>query len=351
MWERHHDDVCHPPLSLRTYPGVVYFLAPTRALCFIAGVEVIPVPTRDLYPVYTITLRLFSKKKTKLRPHPIMQMSPHHHPCRRTSPSWPLVLAALATISSPSICLGLANPRAPVTSRGGKSGVEKTEKGEKTYNYFGFGSNMASATMTDLRNLSPLASTAAVLPAHRLAFNVPGTPFVEPSWASVEPSGPDFPLGGGDGGENAKEWCGDVCHGVLYKLSESDFDSVCRTEGVPFGYSLHRCRVIPYTGNGESAGEGRMNETLQKIAGGDTEPVSKWGVSAFTLRAARKEWRRADDIPPSRSYMNVLLRGAREYKLDDEYVRKLQSTPVGKTLIGDGIAESMLTNAEARKRQ
>ena len=43
------------------------------------------------------------------------------------------------------------------------------------YNYFAFGSNMASSTMTALRSLDPVASTAAILPNHRLAFNVPGT--------------------------------------------------------------------------------------------------------------------------------------------------------------------------------
>ncbi|EED90104.1 protein with peroxisomal targeting peptide, partial [Thalassiosira pseudonana CCMP1335] len=149
----------------------------------------------------------------------------------------------------------------------------------KTYNYFAYGSNMASSTMVNLRELSPLASSAAVLPMHALRFNIPGLVGVEPSSAS-------------------RRW-GEMVHGVLYKLSSADFASVCQTEGVPFAYCLHRC---PQTINN-----------------------NEWGIPAFTLRAARKEWRLPNkDIPPSQSYLNVLLRGAKEFALDQSYVQKLE---------------------------
>ena len=187
---------------------------------------------------------------------------------------------------------------------------------------------MASATMTALRQLDPVASSAAVLPDHRLAFNIPGTPFIEPSWASVEPVQPqqNLPV--------------EVVHGVLYKLTQDDFESVCRTEGVPFGYRLHRCKVIPYKGNDDCAGQ----EAL-------VSPSSK-SVPAFTLRAGRKNWRQSTvDIPPSRAYMNVLLRGAEEYSIDREYVNYLLNIPVGRTLVGDGVAEEMLKTAEAQNRR
>ena len=182
----------------------------------------------------------------------------------------------------------------------------------KTYNYFAFGSNMYTSTMINLRGIKPISSTAAVLPKHTLRFNIPGVPLIEPSSASVEPM---------------NDMSGEVVHGVLYKLSEEDFATVCSTEGVPFAYSLHRCRVIPYLGDGRNAGQTAMQKTLGKDSDTDTSnnngeqstDTSNYEVSAFTLRAARKEWQqRRKDIPPSQAYLNVLLRGAREFSLDEE---------------------------------
>eukprot|EP00578_Thalassiosira_sp_NH16_P013021 CAMPEP_0181120936 /NCGR_PEP_ID=MMETSP1071-20121207/24447_1 /TAXON_ID=35127 /ORGANISM="Thalassiosira sp., Strain NH16" /LENGTH=203 /DNA_ID=CAMNT_0023205675 /DNA_START=134 /DNA_END=745 /DNA_ORIENTATION=+ len=202
--------------------------------------------------------------------------------------------------------------------------------------------------MTNLRNLSPIASTAAILPRHELRFNIPGMPGVEPSSAAVEPVGNDA---SSDDDEHP------VVHGALYKLTEQDFTTVCQTEGVPFAYSLHRCRVIPYTGDGKVAGEDALRRALiTKDSDGSTtsqtngqSTTQNLGVSAFTLRAARNGWRRGKDIPPSQSYLNVLIRGAEEFRLDESYVRMLDVMPVGKTWIGDGLAEEMLRMAEQRQ--
>ena len=103
----------------------------------------------------------------------------------------------------------------------------------KTYNYFAFGSNMASSIMINLRNISPLASSVAILPGHALRFNIPGVPGVEPSLAAVEPTNSD-----------AVEKEQVAVHMVLYKLTKEDFATICQTEGVPLGYSLHRCLDI-----------------------------------------------------------------------------------------------------------
>ncbi|KAL9179641.1 hypothetical protein ACHAXT_008931 [Thalassiosira profunda] len=187
----------------------------------------------------------------------------------------------------------------------------------KTYNYFAFGSNMASSTMINLRSITPLASSAAVLPGHALRFNIPGMPGVEPSSAAVEPAAEQ-----------------DVVHGVLYSLSEGDFATICSTEGVPFAYSLHRCRVVPYTGDGKSAGKEALDRAAK--ASGQSTSNNNLGVPAFTLRASRRQWRQGMDIPPSQSYLNVLLRGAKEFALDQSYVEKLESIPVGRTFVGDG---------------
>mmetsp|Transcript_17440 Transcript_17440/g.37687 ORF Transcript_17440/g.37687 Transcript_17440/m.37687 type:complete len:258 (+) Transcript_17440:193-966(+) len=224
-------------------------------------------------------------------------------------------------------------------------------KQPKTYNYFAFGSNMASSTMINLRNITPLASSAAILPSHALRFNIPGMPGVEPSSAAVEPV---------DVKEQIAE--DEVVHGVLYKLSESDFATICQTEGVPLAYSLHRCRVVPFVGDGNTAGQDAMDRALSMETSDSTTLTNdnlktkeqstskKWGVPAFTLRAARKEWRQGKDTSPSQSYLNVLIRGAKEFALDESYLRKLENTSVGKTWIGNGLAEEMLLAAERRNR-
>ena len=273
-----------------------------------------------------------------------------------------------------------------------------TTNNNKTYNYFAYGSNMASSTMMNLRNIEPLASSAAVLPGHVLRFNIPGLPGIEPSSASVEPvakkSGSILTNDDDDDDDDAMllldaiENEEHVVHGVLYKLSEDDFATICRTEGVPFAYSLHRCSVIPYVnddGTSGSAGRDAMQraaDALGSIAKEEEEEdngaynrqqlkpsrkeqmtmttattttnnkKTRWGVQTFTLRAARKEWRQNQkDIPPSQSYINVLLRGAKEFVLDDTYIRKLENDiPVGKTWFGKGFAENLLRIAEQRRQ-
>lgn len=208
-----------------------------------------------------------------------------------------------------------------------------------TYNYFAFGSNMCSSTMTALRSIEPIASSAAILPQHILRFNIPGVDAIEPSSASVEPCISLY--------ENASLTnVSQNVHGVLYKLTEEDFLKMCNTEGVPFAYSLHRVRVVPYIGDGEQKGLDALRE--QCIFDDDNKMKLKRSIFAYTLRATRKEWRIGTDIPPSQAYLNVLIRGAKEFSLDREYLEYLESIETGKT-IGNGLAEMMLDVAMFRK--
>ena len=255
-----------------------------------------------------------------------------------TSYRWCHALATTTTIASAT-----AKNENNDDRRGGGGRGRRSEG--RTYNYFAFGSNMAYSTMTDLRGVRPLNSSAAVLPGHVLRFNVPGLPLVEPSSASVEPVAG---AGGGAGGAPSAADADAAVHGVLYELSESDFGTICRTEGVPFVYALHRCRVYPYAGDGGSAGEDALRRSTD-AADEDAAERTRGGVSAFTLRASREGWRTGGDTPPSLSYLNVLLRGAREFALDDEYLRRLENIRGGKTLFGDGVAGGVLRLAEERR--
>lgn len=243
--------------------------------------------------------------------------------------SFPSYLAILLTLLA-------SNPRSV-------RALSSTSPKPKRYNYFAYGSNMCSETMMALRNLNPLASTAALLPDHELRFNVPGMRFIEPSWASVEPvsAGTEgrSTLGTDDIGQEGTKTRSPVVHGVLFSLTDEDFASVCQTEGVPLAYTLHRCRVIPYKGNGNDAGRKAMEDKTSK------------SVPAYTLRAASKALRsqpKSADQKPSQSYVNVLIRGAKEFGLDADYVQMLETMPTGQT-IGGGTAERMLDAAIKRK--
>ena len=213
---------------------------------------------------------------------------------------------------------GTGSERIRPTSSKNNAGRESTPK---SYNYFAYGSNICLATMRDLRQIKPLASAPAILPKHSLRFNIPGIPLIEPSWASVEPSDDVSAM-----------------HGVVYKLSSQDFVKVCESEGVPFGYVLHRCNPVLYIGDGERAGADALSSK---------GPGRK--CFAYTLRAP-PALRRNRDVPPSRAYLNVILRGAKEYKLDADYIRYLEDLEVGTTVIGDGLAEKMLRQASDNRR-
>ena len=212
---------------------------------------------------------------------------------------------------------------------------------------------MLSSTMKDLRKLNPIASTAAILPGYRLRFNVPGIPGIEPSWASVEavPSSSGISTAsdafmkreGND--QSLQQSSMELVHGVMHTLTAQDFATVCQTEGVPFSYVLQKCRVIQYIGDGQVAGQCKLEKVLSTTSITEMNNA-KWGISAYTLLAGPMALRsRGEDIPPSRSYMNVLLRGAKEFALDESYLRKLEEIPVGKTWIGDGLAEGMFRRA------
>jgi hypothetical protein len=189
-----------------------------------------------------------------------------------------------------------------------------------TYNYFAFGSNLVPETMTALRNLVPISSTAAVLPDYKLRFSIAGLPMVEPSAAAVE------------------ECKGEVVHGVVYTLTENDFARVGSTEGVPFAYRWQACDVYPYVGDGEKAGD-------EAVAVTDKEPMV-----AYTL-VSGSSTSRATDIPPSKSYRDILIDGARFWKMDADYVQSLENTPYARNLlIPDGLSGATLRAAEFRQK-
>ena len=182
--------------------------------------------------------------------------------------------------------------------------LEALEKNETIY-YFGLGSNMLRKKLENRgingTKIDILSMEAAVVPNHRLAFNMRGFPPLEPGMGSLEPiSEESKPLLAYDGGE---------CHGALVKLTSENYEKVMRSEGV---------------------GSGNRDQGYEEIVV-DAYPYKSPGkpVKAIALRAQPKVRLRYDPSPSMR-YMNILKEGAKELGLSPCYQDFLARHPVEK---------------------
>jgi len=145
--------------------------------------------------------------------------------------------------------------------------------------YFAYGSNMARATFIERRRMQPLAVRRVFLDDHRLCF--------------------DLPIGPGERGvanliaePGARTW------GAAYLLHAAACDFLDRTEGTHRGFY----RRIP----------------IEVVADGGER------LAAFAYQGDRRDARRK----PSARYLGLLLDGARELALPDEYVAWLEAFPL-----------------------
>ncbi|MEO1235702.1 MAG: gamma-glutamylcyclotransferase [Planctomycetota bacterium] len=145
--------------------------------------------------------------------------------------------------------------------------------------YFAYGSNLEPVQM---RRRCPASRvvTRAVLPGHRLTFPVAS----EGDWAggvaSVEPHERDNQTDG--------------VHGVVYAVNDADLASLDVYEAVAEGM-YRRERVVVVDEAGES-------------------------IEAWTYFASPDP---AGPTPPSRRYLDAILRGARHHGLPGAYVQQL----------------------------
>lgn len=144
--------------------------------------------------------------------------------------------------------------------------------------YFAFGANMAREVVEGRRGLRPAWSAAAVLPGHRLVFDMPGVPLIEPAFASVVP--------------DAKA----RVHGVAWALTPADLR---RLDGFESG----RYRRVPLPV--EIAGRGTAEAQI------------------YVNR------RPGPELRPSRRYLELLARGAEEHGLPAEHVAWLRAQEAG----------------------
>jgi hypothetical protein len=144
--------------------------------------------------------------------------------------------------------------------------------------YFAFGANMASEVVVGRRGLRPAWSAAAVLPGHRLVFDMLAVRWVEPSFASVVPEE------------------GRSVHGVAWALTPSDMR---RLDGFESGRYRRVPLAIEIAGRGPATAEVYVNR------------------------------RPGPERLPSRRYLELLAKGAEEHGLPAEHVAWLRAHEAG----------------------
>ncbi len=145
---------------------------------------------------------------------------------------------------------------------------------EKTLFYFGYGSNMSTQYLIKRRKIIPFSSKVGVLENFQLIMNMGGPNFLEPSFANIRPCN----------GSNVE--------GVIHKIAKHDLQKIVKTEGED--YQLQKLSV--YT-------EGKIK-------------------TAYTLIYKTEETK---DIPPSKRYLKILIKAAKENNLSQKYIDSLES--------------------------
>lgn len=156
------------------------------------------------------------------------------------------------------------------------------------FHYFGFGSNMSILSLR-AKGVEPLASQRAVLPGWRLRFNVQHF----------------FQHEGGVGNIEHTGHPGDRVLGVLHECPDEALEQLDAAEA--YGHGYDRIEVKVESPDHHRAGSRRTIPALTYI-----------GMPQFIDNQRR----------PSRRYLNILLAGAREAKLDEDYIQALAHHPI-----------------------
>jgi hypothetical protein len=147
--------------------------------------------------------------------------------------------------------------------------------------YFAYGSNMQSATLRGRRGVEYARALPARVPGWRLVLDKPPLLAVGCGFANIVPDADGEVLG------------------VLFELTDDALAHVELSEGVRIGnYDAVAVEAWPLAGGGES-------------------------VPARSLSSPRRD----PSLQPSLRYMALLIAGALEHGLPDEYVAALRAVP------------------------
>ena len=135
---------------------------------------------------------------------------------------------------------------------------------------------MSTQYLIKRRKIIPVSSSAGLLKDYQLIMNMGGPNFLEPSFANIRP------------------YKGSAVEGVIHKIDEQDLQKIVNTEGED--YQLVKLSI--YT-------EGKRK-------------------TAYTLIYITEETK---DIPPSKRYLKILIRAAKENNLSYTYIKGLEGRP------------------------
>lgn len=101
--------------------------------------------------------------------------------------------------------------------------------------YFAYGSNMSSQKFSEDRGIKPFKEARMRLPGWKLAFNIPGLPYSEPSFASIVPQDPSF----------TPEARSPEVLGVAYLITQDQYIEVLASEGGGIAYEDIQVEAVP----------------------------------------------------------------------------------------------------------
>lgn len=169
--------------------------------------------------------------------------------------------------------------------------------------YLAYGSNLSRETFIGNRDISPISSLIAHVPALDLTFDLAGLPYTEPCFANTSYRSPSSP----------SQWSKGLV-GVVYEVTPEDYKSIIATEG---GGASYQDVIVP----------------CFPIAAG-LRTVPSWNnpttvILAHTLLAyphigGRVE-REGGWAQPSARYLKLINDGALEHRLPDDYTRYIHS--------------------------
>ena len=162
---------------------------------------------------------------------------------------------------------------------------------------FGYGSNMDMAALQGKKGVRVLRHCAAVLQGYTLAFGMDGLSHVEPGFACLRKAE------------------GDEVHGVAFCMGAESVAVLDKAEGNGTAYVKETVELAAYTGE---------------------------HLEAFIYVNPRDT---GANFPPSRRYLGVLCKGARQAGLQDEYIAKLEQRPV----YDSGLVEKVVAARRARE--
>ena len=171
--------------------------------------------------------------------------------------------------------------------------------------YFAYGSNMQTATFGGRRGITPVSAHTARAPGWRLVLDKPPLLGPAPGFANLVPD------------------AGAEVFGVVYEISADDMAHVELTEGV----AIDNYR--------------RVEIDVVALAAGPA------ALRALTLVSDK----RAPGLRPSARYMALLIDGAEEHGLPDEWIALLRSLPTAAESFEAAAARALLDDALAKVRR